>query len=109
MSASTRTFIGVSSTSRTFARAFIRGDPSGARSTEIVDFIAGEAALIVGKVEPLTAMVDADDALVLAEAVARQAEMFVTGDAALLKLAAIENLKVVSPRQFCEVLHADRR
>ena len=80
-----------------------------ARSTEIVDFVAGEATLVVGKVEPVTAMVDADDALVLAEALAGQAEMFVTGDAALLKLAAIESLKLVSPRQFWEALHADRR
>jgi len=80
-----------------------------ARSTEIVDFVAGEATLVVGKVEPVAAMVDADDALVLAEALAGQAEMFVTGDAALLKLAAIESLKLVSPRQFWEALHADRR
>jgi len=54
-------------------------------------------------------MVDADDALVLAEALAGQAEMFVTGDAALLKLAAIESLKLVSPRQFWEALQANRR
>jgi putative PIN family toxin of toxin-antitoxin system len=80
-----------------------------ARSTEIVDFVASEATLVVGKVEPVAAMVDADDALVLAEALAGQAEMFVTGDAALLKLAAIESLKLVSPRQFWEALHADRR
>lgn len=80
-----------------------------ARSTEIVDFVASEATLVVGKVEPVAAMVDADDALVLAEALAGQAGIFVTGDAALLKLAAIESLKLVSPRQFWEALHADRR
>jgi len=79
-----------------------------ARSAEIVDFVGGEATLVVGKVEPVTAMVDADDALVLAEALAGQAEMFVTGDAALLKLAAIESLKLVSPRQFWEALQANR-
>jgi putative PIN family toxin of toxin-antitoxin system len=80
-----------------------------ARSTEIADFVSGEAALVVGKVEPATAMVDSDDALVLAEALAGQAELFVTGDAALLKLATLEGLKLVSPRQFWEALHADSR
>ena len=80
-----------------------------ARSTEIVDFVSGEATLVVSKVEPATATVDADDALVLAEALAGQVELFVTGDAALLKLAAIEGLKLISPRQFWEALHADRR
>jgi uncharacterized protein len=80
-----------------------------ARSTEIADFVSGKAALVVGKVEPATAMVDPDDALVLAEALAGQAELCVTGDAALLKLAALEGLKLVSPRQFREALHADRR
>lgn len=80
-----------------------------ARSTEIAEFVSGEAALVVGKVEPVTATVGSDDALVLAEALAGQAELFVTGDAALLKLAALEGLKLVSPRQFWEALHADRR
>ena len=80
-----------------------------ARSAEIADFVSGEAALVVGKVKPAIAMVDSDDALVLAEALAGQAELFVTGDAALLKLAVLEGLKLVSPRQFWEALHADRR
>lgn len=80
-----------------------------ARSTEIAEFVSGEAAVVVDKVEPATATVDSDDAPVLAEALAGQAELFVTGDAALLKLAALEGLKLVSPRQFWEALHADRR
>lgn len=80
-----------------------------ARATEIVDFAAEEATLVVGKVEAVSARVDADDALVLGEALAGRAEMFVTGDLALARLAAIEGLKLVSPRQFWEALHADRR
>jgi len=79
------------------------------RSTEIADYVSGEAALVVGKVKPVTAKIDSDDALVLAEAVAGQAELFVTGDAALLKLATFEGLPLVSPRQFWEALHARRR
>jgi hypothetical protein len=50
--------------------------------------------------------VDAADALVLGEALASHADLFVTGDAALLRLAAIGALKIVSPRRFWEVLRA---
>lgn len=76
------------------------------RSAEIIDFLSSEAVQIVDKAEPAIATVDADDALVLGEALAGQAETFVTGDAALLELAAIGALKIVSPRQFWEVLRA---
>jgi len=76
------------------------------RSTEIIDFVSSEAAQIVDKAEPASANVDAADALVLGEALASHADLFVTGDAALLRLAAIGALKIVSPRQFWEVLRA---
>jgi predicted nucleic acid-binding protein len=50
--------------------------------------------------------VEAADAIVLGEALASHAHLFVTGDAALLRLAAIGALKIVSPRRFWEVLRA---
>ena len=37
------------------------------------------------------------------------AEVFVTGDAALLKLGSIGGLLVVSPRRFWEILHSIAR
>ena len=76
------------------------------RSTEIVDFVSSEATQVVNKAEPANVNVDAADALVLGEALAGQAESFVTGDAALLRLAAVGALKIISPRQFWEVLRA---
>jgi len=76
------------------------------RSAEIVDFVAGEATRIVDEAEPAIVNVDPADALVPGEALAGQAEAFVTGDAALLQLAAVGALKIVSPRQFWEVLRA---
>jgi putative PIN family toxin of toxin-antitoxin system len=79
-----------------------------ARAAELVDFVAGEAAQVIETAEPAAAKVDSDDARVLGEALAGQAELFVTGDAALLKLATIEGLKVVSPRQFWEALHGGK-
>lgn len=76
------------------------------RSAEIVDFVSSEAAQVVDKAEAANVNVDAADALVLGEALAGQAGLFVTGDAALLRLAAVGALKIVSPRQFWEVLRA---
>ncbi|MCZ7564701.1 MAG: putative toxin-antitoxin system toxin component, PIN family [Burkholderiales bacterium] len=75
-------------------------------AVEVAEFVTGEATQIVDQAEPANVKADADDARVLGEALAGQAELFVTGDAALLKLAAVDALKIVSPRQFWEALHA---
>jgi len=74
------------------------------RSTEIVDFVAGEATQVLDKAGPAKVNVDAADARVLGEALAGHAEAFVTGDAALLRLTAVGALRIVSPRQFWEIL-----
>jgi uncharacterized protein len=76
------------------------------RSAEIVDFVSSEATQVVDKAEPAIVNVDAADALVLGEAIASHADLFVTGDAALLRLAALGALKIVSPRRFWDVLRA---
>jgi uncharacterized protein len=76
------------------------------RSAEIVDFVSSEAMQVVDKAEPAIVNVDAADALVLGEAIASHADLFVTGDAALLRLTAVGALKIVSPRQVWEVLRA---
>ena len=76
------------------------------RSAEIIEFLSGEAARIVDKAKPADVSVDTPDALVLGAALTGRAELFVTGDAALLRLAAIGALRVISPRQFWEVLRA---
>lgn len=75
-----------------------------AHAAEIAEFISGEAALVVEKADPADVKADQDDARVLGEALAGQAEMFVTGDAALLRLGAVHVLRIVSPRQFWETL-----
>lgn len=77
---------------------------SAARSTEIVDFVSSEAIQIVDMAEPAQLDIDAADALVVGEALAGQAELFVTGDAALLRFATAGTVKILSPRQFWETL-----
>lgn len=80
---------------------------SVARSAEIVEFVSSEATQVVQQAEPAIANVDAADALVLGEALAGHADLFVTGDAALLRVASVDALKIVSPRQFWEVLRGN--
>ncbi len=79
------------------------------RAAEIVEFISDEAVQVVDESAPSDARVDADDALVLGEAIAAHADIFVTGDAALLRLGAIGKLEVVRPRRFWETLHSGKR
>lgn len=75
-----------------------------ARVREIVEFIGGEAARHIDISEPASAKVDAEDARVLGEALAAQTELFVTGDRVLLDLGRLGELRIVSPRQFWEIL-----
>jgi putative PIN family toxin of toxin-antitoxin system len=74
----------------------------------IVDFVSGEATQLIESHRPVLAPVDSDDAIVLGEAVDGNAEVFVTGDAMLLKVGGIEQLKILSPRMFWELLHSAR-
>jgi len=76
------------------------------RSAGIVEFVSSEATQVMGNVEPANVNVDTADAIVLGEALAGNADLFVTGDAVLLRLVAVGELKIVSPRQFWEVLRA---
>ena len=77
-----------------------------ARAEEILDFVSSEAMQIVDEAAAVVAKLDPQDARVLGEALAARVELFATGDAALLKLRAIEEIKIVSPRQFWEILHS---
>jgi len=80
-----------------------------ARTTEIMEFLTGEADGIVNEVSSTEVEVDADDALVLGEALAARAEFFVTGDAALLKFDEIATMRIASPRRFWETLQGQKR
>jgi putative PIN family toxin of toxin-antitoxin system len=72
---------------------------------EIVAFVSEEASQIVGECRPVDAKVDRADARVLGEAIAGRADVFVTGDAALLRLQAVEKMKIVSPRGLWELVN----
>lgn len=78
-----------------------------AHADEILELVSGEASAVVTKRVKVAAKVDPDDALVLGEALAGGAEVFVTGDAALLRVGKLEALRIVSPREFWEILHSE--
>lgn len=73
--------------------------------SEVVDLVEGEALAVVKDSASVHAPVDDDDARVLGEAAHGGADLFVTGDAALLKLGRVDRLQILSPRQFWELLH----
>lgn len=50
--------------------------------------------------KPLPAVTDPDDVPIIASALAGRAEIFITGDQALLDLGSIEGLDILAPRQF---------
>ncbi|MDA0226095.1 MAG: putative toxin-antitoxin system toxin component, PIN family [Proteobacteria bacterium] len=75
-----------------------------ARAREIVELVTDEAMRHIDISEPAMARVDPEDARALGEAQAAQAELFVTGDRALLELSSLGELRIVSPRQFWEIM-----
>ena len=75
-------------------------------SAAIVEFLLGEATQLVESSSPVSAAVDPEDAIVLGDAVAGNAQVFVTGDAKVLRLTALGELRIVSPREFWELLGA---
>lgn len=76
----------------------------GSIAEEMVAFVSGEASQVVTGSRPLDAKVDRGDARVLGEALSTRADVIVTGDAALLKLGAVQGTKIVSPRGLWEML-----
>jgi putative PIN family toxin of toxin-antitoxin system len=65
-----------------------------------LDLLKSEAQLIESRKTPSIAIKDADDIPILACALAANADVFVTGDQALLDLRAVDGLPIASPRQL---------
>ena len=94
---------------REFAKALRQKVKLPARKADrIVQFVSGETTQLIESYRPVSARVDSDDAIVLGEALNGNAEVFVTGDAMLLRVGRVEELKIVSPRTFWELLQSAR-
>ena len=77
-------------------------------TTAIITFLEDEASQLVESSDPVDVDVDRDDAIVLGDAIAGHAEVFVTGDAKVLGLGQHGALQIVSPRGFWELLQAEK-
>ncbi len=76
---------------------------STAITATFVTLLRTEGMLVKGE-HPFPSLPDPDDEPVVASALAGQAQVFVTGDKALLELQRVEGLPVISPREFWELL-----
>ena len=77
-----------------------------ASAKEIVEFASAETSQFIGDSQPSSAKVGIEAARILGEALASRADVFVTGDAAPLRLRMVEEMKIVSPRGLWEMLQA---
>jgi len=75
---------------------------------EAVAFLRREAIIASSAPALPLKLRDADDVIVLSEAVAALAEVVVTGDRDILDVAETLPVAVVSPRGFWETLHGSR-
>jgi uncharacterized protein len=77
-----------------------------ARCNEIDEFLREHGRIVAESAPPVIGAVDDDDARVLGQAIAGAADVFVTGDAAIQRLAKIERVRILSPRAFWNFLRS---
>lgn len=74
----------------------------------LLKIYADEAVVVKPKPLPEPVCRDADDDALLATALAGHAEFIVSGDKDLLVLGEFQGVKILSPRQFLELLAAQK-
>ncbi len=70
---------------------------------EMVAFLRGSASVVETSLAPPVKVRDPDDAVVLAEALAGQADVLVSGDRDLLDLGEVQGSRILDPRQFWQL------
>ena len=71
-----------------------------ALAAEFLTLLPEEAQLVEEQQRPSVPIADADDIPIIASALAGRADVFVTGDKALLDLRVVDSLRIVSPRDL---------
>ena len=71
---------------------------------EFIDLLTTEGQVVSTPETPTIDFQDASDIPIMACAVAGNADVFITGDKALLELGSIESVPILSPRQLWERL-----
>lgn len=76
---------------------------------EITTFLRASASLVDTPPKPApVAIRDADDAVILGEALASSAEVLVTGDKDLLEAGEIQGIRILDPRGFWQLVRGPR-
>lgn len=73
---------------------------------ELAALVSTEAVLVVERAPAAECRAHEDDRRILGEALAGEAETFVTGDAALVALRSVGGMRIVTPRQLWELLRS---
>src|SRR3990172_11443798 len=68
--------------------------------SEFVNMLRQETLLVKPTNLPHVDIKDKDDLIILASAICGNADLLVTGDKELLALGKVENVEIVSPREF---------
>jgi uncharacterized protein len=77
-----------------------------ARCVEIVEFLRAEAARVVADAPEAECGAEQSDRAIIGEALAGEAQAFVTGDAALVALGEVAGLPILTPRRFWDLLRS---
>jgi putative PIN family toxin of toxin-antitoxin system len=75
------------------------------RAAEIRNFLESVATVVIPDEVPMDVCRDPDDLPVIGTALAATAPVLVTGDQDLLSLSCVDGVKILTPRQFWEMLH----
>ena len=74
------------------------------RCVEILEFLRTEAARVVDDAAAAECSAEQGDRAILGEALAAEAQVFVSGDAALVALGEVSGMPILTPRRFWELL-----
>lgn len=77
------------------------------RAADIRRYLEGVATVVVPVEVAAGACRDADDLPVIGTALAARSEVLVTGDDDLLSLGSVEGVRIVTPRQFWEMVKGE--
>lgn len=77
--------------------------------TDFIELLQQDAVLAEPGQLPAVNITDQDDLVILSAAISAGADVFVTGDQELLDIGHIENLVILSPRQFWEKLKTQQQ
>jgi putative PIN family toxin of toxin-antitoxin system len=94
---------------RTWQKPYFRLRYSPERAQDALHILRRRAAFVIPDASVVNIASDMEDDLVIATAVAGEVDFLVTGDKPLRALRQAQNVAIVSPREFLDVLEREAR